>query len=442
MIHKFKDFIAKENLFEPNQKVLLAVSGGLDSVAMTYLFKEAGFNFGIAHCNFNLRGQDSIDDEIFVKKLSKKLEVAYFSKSFDTEKIASKNKQSIQIIARELRYTWFDKILKSTDYQCVATAHHLNDSIETVLYNFTKGSGIRGLHGILSKNGNIIRPLLFATRVEIENYAKAANIPYQTDASNASDKYSRNRIRHHVIPILQSINPSFEKTVSENIERLKETEAIFDTAIERIRKEVLTEKGGLVFINFKALPEKGKSTILFELLKNYGFNNDQCKQILFDDHAQSGSSFYSNSHRLVIDRSSYIIDKIEIKNSKEYLVEKETQSINIKNKTLFFNQLNSKPNTFSTDKNIAIFDLEKLKFPLLLRKWKAGDIFQPLGMNGKKQKLKDFFTHNKLSIPEKEKIWILESDGKICWIVGYRIDERFKLTDQTQKCYKIEIKTR
>ena len=442
MLTRFKNFIAKEKLFEESDKILLAVSGGMDSVAMSFLFKSAGYNFGIAHCNFKLRGEASDGDELFIKNLAEHLNVKYHSIRFETEKTASKEKKSIQLVARELRYEWFEIILKQFGYQAIATAHHQNDSIETVLYNFTKGCGIRGLHGILSKKNNIIRPLLFTNRKEIEQFVEKENISYREDASNASDKYMRNKIRHKVIPVLASINPSFEKTAIETIERLKETEAIFNWAIKQFRRKAVAVRDNFVYIDFDLLPQNGKATVLYELLNPYGFNNDQCHQILFDAHAQSGSAFYSETHRLVIDRSHFIVDKLKEKKEDQHFISIETDQLVLEDKTFTFSVLNKWSLVFSKEENIAKLDFDQLKFPLILRKWKPGDIFQPLGMNGQKQKLQDFFTHQKLSIPEKEKTWILESKGKICWVAGLRIDERFKITNQTKKCFQIEIKSR
>lgn len=442
MIGKFKNYILKEKLFSPEDKILLAVSGGMDSTAMCFLFKSAGYDFGIAHCNFKLRGAASDADELFVKELADHFEVEFHSIKFETEKIAADQKTSLQVTARKLRYHWFKKIAKQFGYQSVATAHHATDSIETVLYNFTKGCGIRGLHGILPKKGKIIRPLLFASRSDIEQFVETHKIAYREDVSNASDKYMRNKIRHQVIPILNEINPSFEKTAIGTVERLKETEAIFNWAIDQFRNEAIEIRDDLVYIDFALLPENGKATVLYEFIRPFGFNDDQCRQILFDAHEQSGTGFYSDTHRLIIDRRYYIINKIAPQKADHFFITPETDQIILEDNAIVFSVLNKAPLVISREKNIAEFDFDQLDFPLQLRKWKPGDIFQPLGMKGKKQKLQDFFTHQKLSIPEKEKIWILENKGQVCWVVGWRIDERFKITDQTQKCFRVEKKSR
>lgn len=440
MLDNFKNFIKKEKLFGKNQKILLAVSGGIDSVVMSFLFKSAGYEFGIAHCNFKLRGKESDLDEEFVKQLAEKLKVPFHSISFDTEKIAARQKKSIQVAARQLRYQWFETLLNEFGYHAVATAHHASDSIETVLYNFTKGCGIRGLHGIAPKTGKIVRPLLFAYRTEIEQFAAKQKIAFREDSSNLSEKYMRNKIRKKIIPVLTGINPAFEKTAVETIGNLRETEAVFDWAIERIRNEVVEEINDLIRIRYTDIPQEGISTILYELLKPFGFNPGQCRQILFDEHAQSGAAFFSESHRLVIARKYYVIDKIETKNELLFSITPETERVVLEDLEFVFEILNELPDGVSKDSSIAQLDFERLEFPLPLRKWKPGDHFQPLGMNGKRQKLQDFFTHRKLSIPEKEKIWILESNGNICWVAGLRIDERYKVRSDTKKYLQITLK--
>ncbi len=439
MLAGFKHFIEKEKLCGSEEKLLLAVSGGLDSVVMSFLFKQAGFRFGIAHCNFQLRGRDSDEDEQFVKQLAEQLQAPFYSTRFETKNVAKQLKKSIQLAARELRYQWLEEIRKTHGFAAIATAHHLNDSIETILYNFTKGCGIRGLHGIPPKNGAIIRPMLFASRSVIENFAQQHQLTYREDTSNLSVKYMRNKIRHEVIPILRMINPSFEKTVEENIIRLKETEAIFLQAIERIREDLVNQKDELIFIDYKKIPSAGKPTILFELIHPYGFNNDQVRQILEDHATSSGTQFFSDSHRLVIGREHYILSPKVLYQPGELEIHKTTRQLTVLHKTFIFSILKEVPSTFSTNLNEAVLDYEQLKFPLKLRRWKRGDRFQPFGMKGHSQSLQDFFTHQKLSIPEKEKVWILESDGTICWVVGMRIDERYRVTAQTNTCFSIRI---
>mgnify|MGYP000598129530 CR=1 FL=1 len=444
MLHQFTKYFSDNQLINPKQKTLLAVSGGIDSVVLCHLFKRANLNFGIAHCNFNLREAASNEDELFVKKLAQQLQVAFFSIPFSTAKIAQQRKQSIQVVARDLRYEWLKKIRVANDFDHIATAHHLNDSVETVLYNFTKGCGIRGLHGILPKNGKIIRPLLFATKEEIENFAKTAGIQWREDASNATDKYARNKIRHHVIPVLESLNPNFVKTADENIKRLRETEALYDFAIEKMKADLVEETAGTLKISIEKLRlSPAPLTILFEILKPYHFNNRQVEQVLqsigqAEDDKLAGKTFYANDYCLLIDRDFLILKKDNVEAVDHILIYKKDNQITLPDHILKI-KTTEKPLHFSKDKQLAYLDFDKLNFPLKLRRWQAGDYFCPLGMKGKRQKLQDFFSNNKLTKFEKAAVWILENQGEICWIVGHRLDERYKVTSSTNTCLQISL---
>lgn len=438
------EYIWENKLISSNQKTLLAVSGGIDSVVLCHLFKQTNLPFGIAHCNFKLRENASDDDEFFVKKLANELGVPFFSTAFETTQIAKKRQQSIQVAARDLRYEWLEKIRKKHGFATIATAHHLNDSVETVLYNFTKGCGIRGLHGILPKVGHIIRPLLFATKEEIEKFAKNENLSWREDASNATDKYARNKIRHHVVPVLKQLNPNFEQTAAANIQRLQETEALYDFAIQKIKAKIVHKKEDTLYISIsKLLNAPAPQSVLFEILKSYQFNNQQVRQIIrtarhLENNTHSGKNFYAQAHCLLIDRDFLILKKETISNIEHHLIYKNDNQILLSDRILNIKAI-AKPKQFSQNKQEAILDFDKLHFPLKLRKWQAGDHFQPLGMKGKRQKLQDFFSNNKLTKFEKEAVWILESRGEICWIVGYRLDERFKVTNSTNSCLQILV---
>ncbi len=433
MVKNFKNYISKKNLFATNDKVLLAVSGGMDSVLLCHLFKASGFQFGMAHCNFQLRGEASDGDAAFVKSLAQQLDVPFFETTFDTQKYVDDNKLSIQVAARYLRYEWLEKIRLENDFQYLATAHHIDDSIETVLYNFTKGCGIRGLHGILPKKNTIIRPLLFTDKKEIKEYVEMHQIEYREDASNATDKYSRNNIRHHVIPILEKINSAFQKTGSENIERLRDTELLFDFAIDFLKKEICEAKDNQIFIHLNKLKNApAPSTVLFEILNPYGFNNAQVQQIMSSLTHQSGAIFLSPTHELLLDRAFLILKNNSYNNTitnQEFLISRNDTHLDFPKGKLLFEINNNTPTFFAKEKNIAFFDLKKLKFPLTLRKWKAGDAFYPFGMNGQRKKVKDLLTNLKLNRFEKDETYVLESDGQICWVVGIRLDERFKIED-------------
>ncbi len=442
MLEKFLRFIHSKKLVSSLEKTLIATSAGLDSVVLCHLFLQAKLPFGIAHCNFNLRGKESDEDEIFVKKLARQFEVPYFTVGFSTEKVAKEKKQSIQVAARELRYKWLEEMRRQKNFQHIATAHHLNDSIETVLYNFAKGCGIRGLHGILPQQGKVIRPLLFATKDEISNFAKNHQIAFREDSSNFSDKYARNQIRHQVVPVLRKLNPNLEKSAAETITHLKETEAIFDFGIEVLKKNIVEDKGKEYLINILALrASPALATVLFEILKPFQFNNHQVIQILQSIENQPGSQFYSPSHQLLIDREILILKKREKPNKASFFIEKFPASIDLKDGSILLLKRTQKPKSFSNKPSIAFLDLEKLSFPLQVRHWQSGDFFCPQGMKGKRQKLQDFFSNLKLSRFEKERIWLLLSGEEICWVVGHRIGEDFKITAETKDCLQIELKT-
>ena len=441
MVEKFKKFVKKENLISPKEKTLLAVSGGVDSVVMCHLFKMAGFDFGIAHCNFKLRGTESDDDAKFVKALSEELEVPYFEVPFDTEKYATDNKLSIQEAARDIRYQWFETIRSKNGFDYIATAHHVDDSLETILYNFTKGCGIRGLHGILPKKNKIIRPLLFSNKKKILAFAATHNLKYREDISNASDKYARNAIRHHVIPALEKINPSLSKTTAENIQRLRETEEVFNFAIELLKDQVSETKHGrlLIYVQ-KLLNTPARSTLLYELLRPFGYNNDQVTQMLQAIDNQSGAIFYSKTHEVLLDRFLFIVKNNVKPVQTEFLIRKSDTSVDVGEHQFSFEVINEEPDIFPTEKNTAQFDCFQLSFPLRLRRWKEGDSFYPLGMKGKRKKVSDLFNDEKISRFEKEETWILEtSKGNICWVVGLRMDDRYKVSSETRQGYRISF---
>ena len=439
MEQKFQNFIDTNNLCLPTARILLGLSGGIDSVCMFHIFRQLNFPIGIAHCNFQLRGEESDADELFVKDLADEFDIPIFCKKFDTKDIAESEGISIQMAARDLRYEWFEEIRNKYEYNYIAIAHNSNDVVETFLINLTRGSGIKGFTGIKPKSGKIIRPLLFASRDEIKDYINENEFSYREDSSNNSVKYSRNLIRHEIIPLFEKINPKFKDTVIENISRLKETEEIYFNHIDFIKNNVLSEKDNRTLIDL----EKVKSlyplqSILFELINPFGFSKSQVKDIIKSFDGIPGKQFYSTTHRVIRDRENLIIEELTLKQQKDYYIDADTEHTEI--------PLNLAISKFELDEGFEItksnkigyFDFDKLEFPLILRKWKKGDYFMPLGMKNLK-KLSDFFIDNKLSLSDKENIWLLESYNKIIWIVGQRIDERFKITEKTRMVLKIEI---
>ena len=446
MKNKIEKYIIDNQLFTRNDKLLVAVSGGVDSVVLCQLLYLNGYNFSIAHCNFQLRGEESIEDEAFVKTLADDWKVPFYSKKFDTKQYVLENKVSTQVAARDLRYAWFEELRNSLNYDYILTAHHASDNIETVLYNFAKGSGLLGLTGIKPKNKAIIRPLLWAKRKDILAFLETEKLPFREDSSNESDKYARNNIRHHVIPVFKQLNPSFETTANDTIKRLVETQELFDFFIKNIKKEITHSVDNQLFIDKNKLKiYPSVSTVLFELLKEFGFNNDQIGQILQEDGFKTGTLYYSNTHKLLIDRTHYIVVSQVKREVTELLFTIHREDIFIKGSDfeLIFNYFNEKQSVFSKNPNIALLDTDKLSYPLILRNWQEGDSFQPLGMGGKSQLLSDFFRGQKLSIFEKEKVRILETAQKqICWVVGFRIDERCKITEGSESFTHVEFKKR
>lgn len=443
MLIAFTSYIKKEKLFAKTDTILLTVSGGIDSVVMSELFHQAGLKFGIAHCNFQLRGKESDGDENFVEALAEKYNVKFHSVAFDTSTFAKKNKLSIQVAARQLRYEWFEEIRMQFDYSFIATAHHQNDAIETVLINIVRGTGIAGLHGILPKQNKIIRPLLFTNKEQIELFAKKNKLKFREDSSNDSDKYVRNKIRHTIIPVLKEINPNLENSFTESIQNLRAVELIYKNEIDNKRKIIIREENGISTFSISELKKLAPiEPYLFEFLHPFGFNSSTIQEITDSLKSISGKQFFSATHRLIKDRDFLFVEsrkpEVGSRETKKTLVKEKETKLNLGELKLTFKAQAKSPNTqLHSHNSIATIDFDKLKFPLEIRKWEKGDIFYPLGMKGKK-KLSDFFIDKKLSIPEKENTWLLVSDNKIVWVIGLRMDERFKITDKTKKIYSIQ----
>ena len=439
MLKQFKEFILKEKLFKENDKILLTVSGGVDSIVMCDLFHNTGFSFGIAHCNFKLRGKESDEDENFVKSLAEKYGVLFHNKLFNTKSYSEKKKISIQMSARDLRYAWLKKIAKEKKYCFIATAHHLDDSIETFFINILRGTGIAGWHGVPVKQANIIRPLLFANKKMIREYAEAENLIWREDSSNYTDKYLRNNIRHHLIPSLKKLNSGFEKTISKELSYFKEAGEIFKKFIEEKKKEIVVEEGKNILLNIKKLKDSGHAeTLLHELLRAYDFTPETTELIAQRMYTTAGKKFLSPTYRLIKDRNFFILSpKRPHSKEKDFFLKKNQREF--KNEALFLKTEVINGNLSAVkDKSssIAYLDYTELIFPLKIRKWKQGDFFHPLGMNGKK-KLSDFFIDQKIPLDEKENIYVLESDGKIAWVINHRIDDRFKVSRDTKKILRV-----
>lgn len=439
MLDRFASFIKKEKLFSSSDKILLAVSGGVDSVVMCELFHLAGFKFGIAHCNFQLRGNESDDDEKFVKQLAEKYEVEFHTQRFGTEKYSQEKNISIQMAARELRYSFFEEVRMKHNYSFIATAHHKSDVMETMLLNLTRGTGISGLHGILTKRGKIIRPLLFAVRAEIEKFASENKIQYREDSSNQSEKYQRNLIRKKIVPALKKINPSAENSFYESALRMRGAEKLLLDFVDAFAKaNVLTEKNKIMIpIDAVSSFDYGEA-ILFELLKPFGFASDVVVQIFESSKSIPGKQFFSSTHCLTRDRKYFIITPVtEDIQEASITIERVPAEINFQRKAFSFSSKKKEHFTVPPFPEISCLDFDTLKFPLTLRQWKSGDRFQPLGMKTQK-KVSDFLVDMKVSLDEKENIHVLLSENKIACIPSLRIDERFRVTETTKTILVIE----
>jgi len=441
MLERFLQYINRHKLIDTRDRLLLAVSGGIDSMVMCELFHQSGIRFDIAHCNFSLRGEESDGDELFVRNLAERLNVSVHIKFFDTLTYAGKEGISIQMAARDLRYQWFSQLALEQGFDKIAIAHNLNDQAETFFINLLRGTGIAGLRAMKPFHEGFIRPLLLFSREEIENFASENGCKFREDSSNSSDKYLRNRIRHHLLPLLKELQPALYPIFSENIERLTNTETVYLNEIERQRQWVVRVSGKRHLINIERLNQLNPlQTYLFEFIKPFGFNETSVIQLISVLSDIPGKTFLSATHRLIKDRDSLIIEPLsESKSDKlEVLIEADTKSL----ETPFnveFNVLNRHEFTaFNPSPLIAWLDKDKLAFPLCLRSMQIGDRFRPIGMQGFR-KLSDFLTDLKISLPDKQNTWVITSGNDIVWVVGHRIDDRYKITTGTKEIFKIVI---
>lgn len=439
MLARFHQHIQKNFSFLLESKLLLAISGGLDSVVLAHLLSKLNFTVGLAHVNFQLRGADSNQDEDFVKALGKQLNNPVFTFVADTNTYKKEHNMSVQMAAREIRYAWFDKLLNTKEYDYVLTAHHQDDAIETFFINLSRSAGLEGLTGIPEINNKIIRPLLAFTRDEISAYAKANNITWREDASNATTNYLRNKIRHKLLPILKEITPDFDKAFATSQSHLKESQSLVAAYISQIKPKICEHRNNLLYISLEKLKElPNQKAILYELLKKYAFT--QWNDIYNLIHAQSGKQVFSHSHYLLKSRGFLVlgvsIDKeIEIKQKAIEVID-EFIINNVKFKISNLKRTNTL-DFKSTDLNEVYLDASKVEFPLFVRKWKRGDYFYPLGLQGKK-KISDFLIDIKTPLNEKKNIWLLcDAQNQIIWVIGKRIDNRYKITDTTTKLLKI-----
>lgn len=443
MLEQFIAFIKEQELIDPGKQILLAVSGGLDSMVMLQLFHRSGYRFGIAHCNFQLRGEESDEDQRFVESMSCLYGVPFYTTRFTTTNYAESHKVSIQVAARELRYAWFEEIRTQGGFDLIATAHHQDDQIETLFINLLRGTGIAGLHGIPVRNGHVIRPLLFTSREEILPYAKEHKLTFREDSSNSSLTYARNRIRHQLIPMLKSIDPDYSGHITATIRRIQGAESILKPLVDNHRKKLIRQDQGRWVIEINDLLKlKPLHTWMYEILSPFEFNETAIRNLVSSFGQESGKTFYSPSFRIIKDRGQLIITTLpgrdHEKNFELILIDENTEGIETPVRLSIHSISREKGYQISVSKNTATLDRKKLHFPLTLRKWRPGDWFFPLGMNRQK-KLSDFFIDEKIPIPDKENCWLLCSGNHVVWVTGHRIDHRYRVTERTKELLVVDL---
>jgi tRNA(Ile)-lysidine synthase len=431
MFQKFQNHINANFSFLQDKKLLLAVSGGMDSMVLVHLFQKLKLDFALAHCNFQLRATESDGDENFVKEYAKQYNIACFITKFDTSDYSQKNKLSTQVAARNLRYNWFNEIIAQENFDYIVTAHHADDVAETFMINLSRGTGLDGLTGIPSQNGNIIRPMLPFSRKEIENYVSENNLQWREDSSNASDKYLRNKIRHHVIPVFKEINESFLQSFQNTLEHLNQEQSLVNDAVQMVYKKVVSEENEQLKINISALLQyENYKAYLYQWLNKYGFSAWEDIYSLIE--SQSGKQILSEKYILLKDRDFLILCRKKTTDFEEIIIHSITEKPNFPLKLTLCNQ----SDISNQLKNVIFVDENKIQFPLTIRKRREGDYFYPSGMQEKK-KVSKYFKDEKFTLFQKQDTWILESNNQIVWIIGHRADERFKTENTTQTIIQI-----
>lgn len=429
-------YINKYQLLTDDKPVVIGLSGGADSVALTALLVRLGYSCIALHCNFHLRGEESDRDEDFARELADRLGIPFHKTDFATTQYAQENHLSIEMAARELRYRWFEEMRQQFNAQAIAIAHHQDDSVETMLINMIRGTGIRGLSGIAPKNGYIVRPLLGIARQDILSWLSDQRLDYVTDSTNLSDQYTRNFIRLRVLPLLEEINPAVKTTLARTSENLSAVETIYLHTLKEAKKKVWESKNTLSITSLMMFPSP--ETILYELLKPYGFTRLVSSDIFQSLFKESGKVFYSSDYRVIKDRDSLLLTPIEAKETKSYLLTVEEGVLNFPIELSWKKIVLDDNFRLHKDKKIAYFDYDRLEFPLTLRKWEDGDWFVPFGMKGRK-KVSDYFSDHKFSLVEKEEVWLLCSGTDIIWIIGERTDNRFKIDHATKQALIIKF---
>ncbi|WP_374950798.1 tRNA lysidine(34) synthetase TilS [Mucilaginibacter sp.] len=440
-VKQFVEFIEKKKLFTAGTQILAAVSGGMDSVLMVHLLKAAGFNFGIAHCNFRLRGNDALTDQEFTRNLAQQLDVNFHTTNFDTREYAATQQVSIQMAARDLRYQWFNHLCVTAGYQVISLAHHQNDAIETILLNLTRGTGIAGMHGILPANGNLVRPMLFMSRAQIADLVRQEGLAYVEDSSNASVKYARNKIRHQVVPILKELNPSLEVTFEQNLQNFRELEELLHLQVAQLKGTILTHHGDEVHIALDDIRQlRPQRLLLYGLLQPYGFTDTLINDLISALDKHPGRLIENTAYSLVVDRDRVIISKRKQQGDGNVQVNVGSTDIDVTYSQYRLTLLHDNSPLIVKGNPLSVsVDADLLSYPLTVRAWQQGDFFYPLGMKTR-QKLSDFFVHQKIPVNRKNDIpMLVNGNGDIVWIAGYRLNERYKVTENTKKVTIFEL---
>lgn len=435
---RFQEYSAEHRLCTPGNRLLVAVSGGIDSMVLAWLIRETGISHAIAHCNFSLRDEESDSDELFVRNYTAKYNIPFFSRRFDTVGYASSEGLSIQMAARELRYRWFDELVEREGFDAVAVAHNLNDNAETFFINLLRGTGLNGLTGMSQKYRNIIRPLLFATRNDIVSFARQKKIKYREDSSNSGVKYTRNRIRHKILPELEKVNPKALAAITETINHLRGSSEIIDKHIEELRLKIFRPVTDGVEVNLKELKLlQPLSPYIFELFRGYGLSAGQTRELTSLLRSSPGKYMNTSSHRLLRDRGRIIITEKESTEPVSY----EFNSLDEMHMSGIFSDMSVTvpgEETIPACMITASLDLDMITFPVTVRRREAGDRFIPLGMSQMK-KISDFLIDLKVPVTTKEKVLLLLSAEAVVWVMGYRIDERYKVTNRTTRILMLTL---
>ncbi len=440
MITRFQEYIAKQNLCNKSDRILLTVSGGADSVVILDLFHKTGYSIAIAHCNFHLRGAESDEDELFARELGRKYDVDVFVKHFNTKEYAASKKISVQVAARDLRYDWFENLRQEKKFDFIAVAHHADDQIETFFINLLRGSGLAGLKGMPVKRDRIIRPLLFAGREDVEAYAKEQNLSFRDDSSNNEDKYLRNKIRHKLTPVLHNLTDSYPGTVIDSLNNLSEADLLLQLLLQEKFNGMVKQNEDVFSLSITEFRKLQPLEVWsYYLLRTFGFNRSTTNKIADTvTHGQSGKIFYSETHQLLMDRDELLVKPLQKNDEAEYRIDDEQQEVTEPIPLIFQTLTIDGDFSIDTALSTAQLDKDKLVFPLTIRKWRSGDRINPLGMSGSKL-LSDYFIDKKMSLFTKNDIWLLLSGKDIVWIIGYGISDYYKITPKTKHIFTVRM---